>query len=305
VQNLSEVFRDLGNAQQSPADRYIENTRIQLLGCGIRETAVPEIQNFMLPAFLAVSYQAGSVQLRHGAQTIVLKPGSFYIFRPYDIYSGVRIGETPLRFAFLQFDMTPFMERYYFGVDALISDVMFQNPRVRRFGEMLEELAAEDPARDGRSAMLQQFTKHLIAQILYDQFRQSDSLVLLKKGRESRLINHAFAYVAEHLSEPIVIRDILESCGTSKTSLDRAFRNVLGATPQRALLRFKIERSMEMLQQNLPLKSIVKALGFSSVYHFSNTFKAVTGVRPTAYRDGISPGTGPRELPRKPDDTAP
>jgi len=63
---------------------------------------------------------------------------------------------------------------------------------------------------------------------------------------------------------------------------------MLGATPQRALLRFKVERSMEMLMQNIPLKDIAGSLGFSSVFHYSNTFKTVTGIRPTDYRDEIA-----------------
>ena len=90
-----------------------------------------------------------------------------------------------------------------------------------------------------------------------------------------------------HLSAPIVISDIMKDRKTSKTSMERAFHNMLGMTPQRALLRFKIERSMEMLLQDASLKDIAKALGFSSVFHFSNTFKAVTGLRPTEYRNKI------------------
>jgi len=72
--------------------------------------------------------------------------------------------------------------------------------------------------------------------------------------------------VAERLSAPIVIGAIMKDGRISKTSLERVFHNMLGVTPQRALLRFKVERSMEMLMQNMPIKDIVKALGFSSVF---------------------------------------
>ena len=43
--------------------------------------------------------------------------------------------------------------------------------------------------------------------------------------------------------------------------------------------------------QNIPLKDIAKALGFSSVFHYSNTFKTVTGIRPTDYRNEIAKKT--------------
>ena len=40
--------------------------------------------------------------------------------------------------------------------------------------------------------------------------------------------------------------------------------------------------------RNIPLKDIVRALGFSSVFHYSNTFKAITGLRPTEYRSRVA-----------------
>jgi len=292
TQNLSNDFRNIEDEADSIVDYFIESIHIRLLGCGIHNSSTERITNFLLPAFLVVYYKKGSVEIQHGSETTVLKPGSCYIFRPNDIYSGKKIGDSPICFAFLQFDITPFMERYNFRTIAMIStDTIFQKPQYHSLGEMLEKLAEDDPKRRGRAAMLRQLVKVILGQLLYDQAAQEDDAELLKKGRDSKIINHAFQYVGEHLSAPIVISDIIKDGKTSKTSMERAFRNMLGATPQRALLRFKVERSMEMLMQNISLKDIVKALGFSSVFHYSNTFKMVTGIRPTDYRNEIAKKT--------------
>ena len=288
VQNLTDNFRDLEEKPDTIVDYFIESIQIRLIGCGILETAEERINSFLLPAFLMVYYKSGSVEIQHGGERTVLKPGSLYLFRPYDVYSGRRIGETPLCFTYLQYDVVPFVERYHFGTIAMTAaDAVFQDARYRQYGEMLEGLAKDGPEKTGRAAMLRQLVKLFMAQIVYDQSKKDGDSELLKRGRESKVINHAFQYVAEHLSEPIVIGDIWRDGKTSKTSLERAFHNILDKTPQQALLQFKIERSMEMIRQNVPLKNIVKALGFSSVYHFSNTFKSITGIRPTDYRKGI------------------
>ena len=277
------------NEANTIVDYFIESIHVRLLGCGIHKTAAERISNFQLPAFLVVYYKKGSVEIQHGSETTVLKPGSCYIFRPNDIYSGKIVGGTPICFAYLQFDITPFMERYNFGTIAMIStDATFQKPQYHSLGEMLEKLAEDSPERRGRAAMLRQLVKVILGQIIYDQAVRENDAELLKKGRESKIINHAFQYVGEHLSAPIVIRNIMKDGKTSKTSLERAFRSMLGTTPQRALLRFKVERSMEMLMRNIPLKDIARALGFSSVFHYSNTFKTVTGIRPTDYRNEIA-----------------
>lgn len=288
-QNLFESFRNMGEEPDSLVDYFIESIHIRLLGCGTQRTTAASVSNFLLPDFLVVYYRKGSVELRHGSQTTLLKPGSFYVFRPYDLYSGRKIGEDSICFSYLQFDITPFMERYHFGAMAMTAaDTVFQDAKYQRLGKILEGLAEDAPQTSGRTAMLRQLVKFIMAQIIYDQSGQSGGPELLKRGRESKVINHAFQYVAEHLSEPIVIGNILKDGVTSKTNLERTFRNVLGTTPQRALMRFKIERSMELLQQNVSLKNIVKTLGFSSVYHFSNAFKAAMGIRPTEYRNRIT-----------------
>ncbi len=289
AQNILANFQNLGEESGTLVDYFIECTQIRLLGCGFVETSAARVSNFMQPYFLAVFYQKGTVEIQHENETTLLEPGSFFLFRPNEISSGRKLGSTPIGFSYLLFDITPFVARYNFGLLAPIStDAVFRRPQYRLIGELLERLAADSADRRGRSAMLRQLVKMLLGQLLYDQSRQNNDYALLKKGRNSKIINHAFRYTAEHLSSPIVIGEILQDGKTSKTSLERAFRDVLGTTPQRALLRFKIERSTEMLLRNYALKDIAKGLGFSSVFHYSNMFKRITGMRPTEYRAEIA-----------------
>lgn len=216
-------------------------------------------------------------------------PGSFFLFRPYDVYSS-RLTEGPaLCTAYLQFDIAPFMERCRFGLSALtFTDTVFAGDRCRRFGAFLGELAADGAGGSGRTGMLKQLIRPFLAQIVYDQAKQNALLSPPQRERESLVIDRACQYVADHLSEPIRIGEVLQYENISKATLEKAFRRILSTTPQHALLRFKIERAMEMLQYSTPISTIVKALGFSSLYHFSSTFLAVTGMRPTANRRQIA-----------------
>mgnify|MGYP001245897901 CR=1 FL=1 len=282
--NVSDSFITLPNRENNAANEYIDGMSVRLLGYGMYHMSDMEVMDFILPMFLVVYYKQGSVEVTHGNRRILLKPGSFYIFRPYEVYSGKRVGNTQPVFAFIQFDITPFMARFNFDI-AVGSISNYTDTKYNYLGALLKDLAESDPSRHGREATARQFIKYLTARIIYDQIENTRDKELFKIGRESRLINLAFTYVAEHMAEPIVITDIIHYTATSKTSLDKAFRKILNKTPRQALTQFKIERSMEMLLQGVPIKTISKNLGFCSAYHYSNTFKSVVGIRPTEYRD--------------------
>lgn len=284
IQNLGENFKNVSGAVDTLPGELIDELNIRLLGCGTYTTQVQSIPSFLLPTFLIVCYRGGTVELCHRGRTVRLSPGSFYIFMPYEVYGGVRVGGEPLRFSYLLFDILPYMERFRFGRTALsVPPDFFENETYRCMGRMLHALAQDPVCKPGRAAALRQYARFAAAQILYDG-ADTGGAAEVQPGRESRLIDHTFQYVAGHLGEPIVIGRVIRDVATSKTSLDRAFRKVLNLTPQQAIIRFKVERSMEMLLQNVPLKTIAHDLGYNSVYHFSNTFKLVTGMRPTEYR---------------------
>ena len=284
VYNLSDYFTNALQEESSFVDEFIENAHVRVRGYGIDAAGHHSVRNFMFPDFLIVHYKSGTVQIHHGEKATILTPESLYIFKPYEVYSGIQLEDTPISFSFLQFEVTPYIQRYNLMKTALsLDESLFDGIAYRRIGILLDELVGAGHMV-GRRAMLGQLAKWTAVRILSDRLSASDKPVLLKENRESRLINSAIQYVSDHISEPIVIGEIAESIGTSRTSLERAFRNTFDLSPQRALLRLKVERSFQMLQQNLPIRRIAGELGFSSEYHFSNAFKSIMGKRPSEYR---------------------
>lgn len=78
--------------------------------------------------------------------------------------------------------------------------------------------------------------------------------------------------------------------------LSALFSSLEGNTIEQYIIRQKIERAKELISYNeLSLKEIAFALGYSSVAHFSSQFKKTASVTPSAFRKDMG-NTGKRSF---------
>ena len=76
-----------------------------------------------------------------------------------------------------------------------------------------------------------------------------------------------------------------QKTGHEYTYLSHLFSTQVGITIERYLIAQRIERAKELLQAgNLSIADIAFALSYSSVPHFTNQFKTITGQTPGQFR---------------------
>lgn len=72
--------------------------------------------------------------------------------------------------------------------------------------------------------------------------------------------------------------------GISEVYLRKLFSNLFGITPAKYVTDVRIEKAKSMLISGImSVSEVAEAVGFSNIYHFSKTFKRVTGYTPTEY----------------------
>jgi len=286
LKKLSKNFSNIDPESSRSSGSFMDDIHVRATGCGIYKTDLVNLDEFAVSGFLMVFYKQSSVKIKRRNREMILKPGSFYIFSPYDVYSGIRVGKEPLIFFYIQFDISPFLGDIKFKADQMSPDInVFSGKEYFYIGQLMEQVVTDYSRREKNLTVLNQFVRFVADHVIHDELGEKNSPNLYALTNEGRLVDHTLQYVFEHISEPNTIWKITQEIGTSKTSLDRAFKNVLNMTPKQAFTRLKLERSIQMMNDNIPLKRIAKELGFSSVYHFSNTFKNVIGTRPTDYRN--------------------
>lgn len=83
------------------------------------------------------------------------------------------------------------------------------------------------------------------------------------------------------------LRDIARQCAVTPAEACKLFRQHLGLSPFRYLMRRKMEIAAEHLVQDDSLvKEVAARVGFADPYHFSRRFKLAYGVSPAALRAG-------------------
>ncbi len=72
--------------------------------------------------------------------------------------------------------------------------------------------------------------------------------------------------------------------GISEVYLRKQFSNLFGITPAKYVTDVRIEKAKSMLTSGImSVSEVAEAVGFSNIYHFSKTFKRITGYTPTEY----------------------
>jgi len=93
------------------------------------------------------------------------------------------------------------------------------------------------------------------------------------------------AYIDEHLSERIHVKDLSAVARRSTAHFCRAFKRTLGETPHNYVTRRRLDRAQRlMLTGDAPLSEIAIVCGFSDQAHFCNRFREATGRSPAAWR---------------------
>jgi PAS domain S-box-containing protein len=100
-------------------------------------------------------------------------------------------------------------------------------------------------------------------------------------GRVARAVAVFYARCGGKLT----VAEVARSVGISVNQLERLFRRALGETPQRCLLRIRVEQAGRLLRESRAgLAEVAQACGFYDQAHLSHAFSAEIGCSPLAYR---------------------
>jgi AraC family transcriptional regulator, carnitine catabolism transcriptional activator len=116
---------------------------------------------------------------------------------------------------------------------------------------------------------------------------QRSSLAALMSSRNPVLVA-TVTLMNRHIDNPLSMDDLAEASGYSRRHLERLFMDAVGKSPGEFYRGMRMERGRNLLiTTDLTLLEVAMACGFTSVSHFSKSFRAKFGIAPTKLKSGF------------------
>lgn len=133
--------------------------------------------------------------------------------------------------------------------------------------------------------MLSTASTLLLTHLIQDYSSVQWRLPVVTGGLAPYVLRKTLAFIDEHLASPLTLNTLATEVNLSEYHFARMFRQSLGVAPHQYVMQRRMENAQKMmLSTSLPLTQIALDNGFSSLSHFSNRFKQVTGLTPSQVR---------------------
>lgn len=123
----------------------------------------------------------------------------------------------------------------------------------------------------------------IITSVIYQMF----GMASLRQRK--RMVSHKYKYISEGIelmesNSDKTLLEIAEICGVSEGYFRKLFRDYSGENPVLFRQKYRIEKAKQLLLLDThSIGEIAEELHFSDIYHFSKTFKKITGISPQNY----------------------
>lgn len=149
----------------------------------------------------------------------------------------------------------------------------------------LAELLATEVGGDGELGQL--YGESLVLALVVEYLRtvRAHGPAARKGGLTPRQLRDVCAYMHEHLSAPVGLRELADLSGMSQAHFSRAFKASTGVPPYRWQLAARVEKAQQLLlRPGSSLADIALQLGFGDQSHLTRVFRRVVGTTPSAWR---------------------
>ena len=114
-----------------------------------------------------------------------------------------------------------------------------------------------------------------------------------------RRILQAIDVMEQRLSDRLTVAALSAMVNLSPSRFAHVFRRTTGVSPVRYLHDMRMRRAQQLLKEtSLPVREVMRQVGWSDPSHFSKAFRRRFGVGPRGYRDEGDPAIDRRDCSR-------
>ncbi len=222
---------------------------------------------------------SGSAWMRHHDRDFSLSPGNLYLIPPR---SGMEGGCG----RHVEIYWTHFTASVYSGLDWfdwIDCDYVWKpnnfNEIKKRFSALVTGYHLTIPAAKIRSQSIQ---LELLAPFYRHPLSKSND-----KNRQNWMqrFKPVMEYVENHLGDKLTVSQLAKKAYLERAYFSTRFSETFGIPVKKYIIQRRIDHARRMLlDTNVKLEAIAGELGFTDAFHFSRTFKKLTGESPSDFR---------------------
>lgn len=169
------------------------------------------------------------------------------------------------------------------------------DPIHNAFATLVYELAHPQP---GTVAMTTALMQQCLLAVLRKRAKEGVCTVPWLSALEHPRISKALRDVMQHPGRPYTLDLLADTVGMSRSAFCEHFYRTFGRTAMEFVKEVRLRKAAELLASTgRPIKAIAIDVGYQSRSHFTQAFKEVHGLHPSAYREQRSRPTHPPSLP--------
>ncbi|MBP5179968.1 MAG: helix-turn-helix transcriptional regulator [Clostridiales bacterium] len=156
----------------------------------------------------------------------------------------------------------------------------------KNIGNLLERIVDEQK-EDGvnKDLMMEVLTVELMVTLSRAMKKEWEESLRVRNGKARELVLIARDYIDENYERGITVAEAAAYVFLSQGYFTRAFRDEIGVSPMSYLMKKRIEKACELLENDeIKVSGIASQAGFSSPQRFNVAFKKLMGMTPLEYR---------------------
>ena len=161
----------------------------------------------------------------------------------------------------------------------------FEDPLLLQLGLQIKQ-EAENTSPYGRM-FVETAAALLSVYLLKNYASQSISVREYQKGMQLKHLTQVLDYIHNALDKELSLHTLAKMVNMSTYHFARTFKATLGLAPHQYIMKVRIQRAKELLQQTtLPVGVVALEVGYSNS-HFIQIFKRQVGCSPSHYRSQL------------------
>lgn len=148
---------------------------------------------------------------------------------------------------------------------------------------LCDEVIKDEP---GQAAVLDRLLDLLVTAVLKAWFAKNDrERPEWWRSQRDRVVEHVLGLMHDRPAHPWTLETLARESGTSRASLARKFRELVGEPPMTFLKNWRMALAADLLcQADETVGTVALKVGYSTPYAFSAAFKRVRGLSPQEHR---------------------